>query len=444
MNQRQEDVLREVQDSGTRLVRLWFTDVSGKLKGIAIDSSQLEEAFTLGVPFDGSAVEGLSRIYESDMVLVPDASTYCQLPWHHETGPVGRMFCDIYTPTGQQSRSDPRFVLERVLERAEAQGLTVQVQPEIEFYLLEQPGVPGHLTPVDQASYFDHVAWGDTNEFRRKVVAALEEVGIAVEYSHHEGGPGQNEIDLRAAGALETADNIMTARAVIAEVALREQMIATFMPKPFIEHPGSGLHLHLSLFEGSQNVFFSGGGRYNLSNTARHFIAGLLAEARAMSGVISQHVNSYKRLWGGGEAPSYICWGHNNRSALVRIPFWNPLRPEESSIEFRAADSSTNPYLGLALLISAGLKGVEERLPLEEETEDDVWTLSDQERRALGIPSLPISLSQALDALEESEAVAEVLGANVHDYVLRNGKNEWQEYRAQITAREYEPFFGRQ
>ncbi|WP_350259079.1 glutamine synthetase family protein [Scrofimicrobium sp. R131] len=442
MNPQQEQVLREIAERGVRFVRLWFTDVVGQLKALAIDPAQLEDAFTEGIGFDGSAIEGMTRVYESDMLLIPDASSFQLLPWQRDDDPVGRMFCDVYTPEGQPSRTDPRGVLERTLERAAAQGLRVLVHPEVEFYLLQPPVTPDRIVPVDGASYFDHVAWGDSNDFRRRAVRALEEMNIAVEFSHHEGGPGQNEIDLRAVEALAAADNIITTRTVISEVALQEQMVATFMPKPLIDQPGSGLHLHLSLYEGEENALFSPSGQYHLSTTGRQFIAGLLHHARGISAVVNQHVNSYKRLWGGGEAPSYICWGHNNRSALVRVPHLHPHRPNLARVEYRAADASMNPYLGLAVLIAAGLDGIEQRMELEDETLDDVWTLTDQERRALGIRSLPISLAEALQAMENCELVAKTLGEDVYDYVLRGGESEWRDYRQQITRREYERFLG--
>lgn len=442
MNPQQEEVLQTVSDTGVHLIRLWFTDVTGKLKGLAIDSGQLEEAFTQGITFDGSAIEGMSRVYESDLVLVPDARTFQHLPGKSGRYSAARMFCDVFTPEGEASLVDPRGVLERTISRAAAQGLHVLVRPEIEFYLLEQPATIGNLVPVDSASYFDHVAWGDSNNFRSKVVGALEDMGIGVEFSHHEGGPGQNEVDLRATDALSAADSIMTARAVIAEVALQEGMVATFMPKPFIDQPGSGLHLHLGAYEGNQSAFFASSADHNLSPVARHFIAGLLEHARSSSAIISQHVNSYKRLWGGGEAPSYVCWGYNNRSALVRVPRWHVSQPENARVEYRAADAATNPYLALALLISAGMDGVARRLPLEAETEDDVWLLTDQERRAQGVPSLPISLSEALLLMEGSELVSKTVGEEVFDFVLRGGEQEWRSYRHQITGREYERFFG--
>ena len=436
----QEKVLREVAARDIRFIRLWFTDVAGVLKSVAIDPGELEDAFTEGIGFDGSAIEGMTRVHESDMLLRPDASTFQMLPWRGEEDPVARMFCDVLTPDGQASRSDPRGVLERVVERAQERGFTVMVHPEIEFYLLQQPISVDNLKPVDSAGYFDHVARGHSNDFRRRAVRMLEDMGIAVEFSHHEGGPGQNEIDLRAVDAVSAADNIMTARTVIEEVALRENLAALFMPKPFIDHPGSGMHTHLSLLEGEENAFYDPSGEYQLSRTGRHFIAGLLEHACEIAAVTNQHVNSYKRLWGGGEAPSYVCWGHNNRSALVRVPLYKPEKRTAARIEYRALDPAANPYLALAVLITAGLDGIERRLELVPEAEDNVWDLTDRERQVMGIEDLPTSLASAVRLMRESDLVAGALGEEVFDYVVRNKEKEWREYRQQVTPQEIRQF----
>ncbi|MHB9438407.1 glutamine synthetase family protein [Schaalia turicensis] len=429
MDSIQEKVLREVAARDIRFIRLWFTDVAGVLKSVAIDPGELEDAFAEGIGFDGSVIEGMTRVHESDMLLRPDASTFQMLPWRGEEDPVARMFCDVLTPDGQAARSDPRGVLERVVERAQERGFTVMVHPEIEFYLLQQPISVDNLKPVDSAGYFDHVARGHSNDFRRRAVRMLEDMGIAVEFSHHEGGPGQNEIDLRAVDAVSAADNIMTARTVIEEVALRENLAALFMPKPFIDHPGSGMHTHLSLLEGEENAFYDPSGDYQLSRTGRHFIAGLLEHAREIAAVTNQHVNSYKRLWGGGEAPSYVCWGHNNRSALIRVPLYKPEKRTAARIEYRALDPAANPYLALAVLITAGLDGIERRLELVPEAEDNVWDLTDRERQVMGIEALPTSLASAVRLMRESDLVAGALGEEVFDYVVRNKEKEWREWR---------------
>jgi glutamine synthetase len=369
------------------------------------------------------------------MLAQPDPSTFQILPWRGEIEPTARMFCDIQTPDGKPAAADPRNVLRRALAKASDKGFSFYIHPEIEFYLLKSTELDaqGEPVPVDKAGYFDNVPGGTAHDFRRRAVSMLEQLGISVEFSHHEGGPGQNEIDLRYADALTMADNIMTFRTVIKEVAIEQGVYATFMPKPFTQHPGSGMHTHMSLFEGDTNAFFEAGSQYHLSKTAKHFIAGLLKHAPEITAVTNQYVNSYKRLWGGGEAPSFVCWGHNNRSALIRVPLYKPAKGQSSRIEYRAIDSAANPYLAYALLLSAGMKGIEEEYELPTETEDNVWALNDAERRAMGIQPLPQSLDHAIRKLEESELAAETLGEEVFSYVLANKRREWSEYRAQVT-----------
>ncbi len=440
MDRQQEYVLRVVEERDIRFIQLWFTDVLGVLKSVAIAPAELEGAFSEGIGFDGSAIEGLARVFEADMIARPDPSTFQVLPWRGEANGTARMFCDIVTPEGEPARTEPRSVLKRMLSRAAERGFTFYTHPEIEFYLFEEPADDGVLVPIDRAGYFDHVPRGKGTDFRREAISLLEQMGISVEYSHHEGGPGQNEIDLRYADALSTADNIMTFRTIVKEVAAAQGYFASFMPKPLIDVPGSGMHLHLSLFEGDRNAFWDPSGEYQLSRTARHFIAGLLRHAGEISCITNQHVNSYKRLWGGGEAPSYVCWGHNNRSALVRVPLAKPDKPTSSRIEYRAADSAANPYLALAVILAAGLKGIEEEYELPPGAEDNVWELSDPERRAMGITALPSSLERAVNELENSDLVADALGEDVFDFVIRNKHHEWQEYRRQVTPWELRRF----
>ena len=427
-------MLRTIEERSVKFVRLWFTDVAGTLKSVAIAPAEVEGAFAEGIGFDGSAIEGLARTYEADMLAQPDPSTFQILPWRGEIDPTARMFCDITTPDGAPAAADPRNVLRRALAKASSMGFSFYIHPEIEFYLLKSSQIgPEGPIPVDNAGYFDNVPGGTAHDFRRRAVSMLEQLGISVEFSHHEGGPGQNEIDLRYADALTMADNIMTFRTVIKEVAIEQGVYATFMPKPFTEHPGSGMHTHMSLFEGDTNAFFDPSSQYHLSKTAKQFIAGLLRHAPEITAVTNQYVNSYKRLWGGGEAPSFVCWGHNNRSALIRVPLYKPNKGQSSRIEYRAIDSAANPYLAYALILSAGLKGIEEGYELPSETEDNVWNLTDSERRAMGIQPLPQSLDHAIRKLEESELAAEVLGEEVFSYVLANKRREWSEYRSQVT-----------
>jgi len=435
MDKQRDFVLRTIEERSVKFVRLWFTDVAGTLKSVAIAPAEIEGAFAEGIGFDGSAIEGLARTYEADMLACPDPSTFQILPWRGEIDPTARMFCDIQTPDGQPAAADPRNVLRRALAKASDMGFSFYIHPEIEFYLLKSSQIgPEGPVPVDKAGYFDNVPGGTAHDFRRRAVSMLEQLGISVEFSHHEGGPGQNEIDLRYADALTMADNIMTFRTVVKEVAIEQGVYATFMPKPFTEHPGSGMHTHMSLFEGDTNSFFDPSGQYSLSKTAKHFIAGLLRHASEITAVTNQYVNSYKRLWGGGEAPSFVCWGHNNRSALIRVPLYKPEKGQSSRIEYRAIDSAANPYLAYALLLSAGLKGIENEYELPPETEDNVWSLTDSERRAMGIQPLPQSLDHAVRKLEDSELAAETLGEEVFSYVLANKRREWSDYRAQVTA----------
>jgi len=442
MDKQRDFVLRTIEERGVKFVRLWFTDVAGTLKSVAIAPAEVEGAFAEGLGFDGSAIEGLSRSYEADMLAQPDPSTFQILPWRGEIDPTARMFCDILTPDGQPAAADPRNVLRRALAKANDLGFSFYIHPEIEFYLLKSSQIgPEGPIPVDKAGYFDNVPGGTAHDFRRRAVSMLEQLGISVEFSHHEGGPGQNEIDLRYADALTMADNIMTFRTVIKEVAIEQGVYATFMPKPFTEHPGSGMHTHMSLFEGDTNAFYDASGQYHLSKVGRQFIAGLLRHAPEITAVTNQYVNSYKRLWGGGEAPSFVCWGHNNRSALIRVPLYKPDKGQSSRIEYRAIDSAANPYLAYALLLAAGLKGIENEYELPAETEDNVWDLTDSERRAMGIQPLPQSLDHAIRKLEESELAAETLGEQVFSYVLANKQAEWSAYRAQVTPFELKQNF---
>ncbi|ALX67016.1 type I glutamate--ammonia ligase [Microbacterium sp. XT11] len=437
MDKQRDFVLRTIEERGVKFVRLWFTDVIGTLKSVAIAPAEVEGAFAEGIGFDGSAIEGLTRTYESDLLAQPDPTTFQILPWRGEIDPTARMFCDITTPDGRPAVSDPRHVLKRALAKAADAGFTFYTHPEIEFYLLKSSSYgPEGPVPVDSAGYFDNVPGGTAHDFRRRSVRMLEDLGISVEFSHHEGGPGQNEIDLRYADALTMADNVMTFRTVIKEVAIEQGVYATFMPKPLSGQPGSGMHTHMSLFEGERNAFFEEGAKYQLSKTGRHFIAGLLRHANEIAAVTNQFVNSYKRLWGGDEAPSFITWGHNNRSALVRVPMYKPNKGGSTRVEYRALDSAANPYLAYALMLAAGLKGIEEGYELPPEAEDNVWSLSDAERRALGYSALPASLDHALEYMEGSELVAETLGESVFNYVLLNKRKEWESYRGQVTPLE--------
>lgn len=444
MSKQRDFVLRTIEERSVKFVRLWFTDVAGTLKSVALSPAEVEGAFSEGVGFDGSAIEGMTRAFESDLLAVPDPSTFQLLPWRSSTDPTARMFCDLSTPNGEAAAADPRHVLKRSLARAAELGFSFYIHPEIEFYLLksQELGADGMPTPVDRAGYFDNVPGGTAHDFRRESVNMLEELGISVEFSHHEAGPGQNEIDLRYADALTMADNIMTFRTVVKEVAISEGVHATFMPKPIVGQPGSGMHVHLSLFEGDHNAFYDPGAKYQLSQTGRRFVAGLLRHAPEFTAVTNQFVNSYKRLWGGDEAPSYISWGHLNRSALVRVPLYKPGKGSSARVEYRAMDSAANPYLAFSVLLAAGLKGIEEEYELPAEAEHSMWALSDAERRSMGFDPLPMSLEHALAVMERSELVAETLGEQVFSYLIREKRQEVDAYRQQVTPFELSTMLG--
>jgi glutamine synthetase len=435
MERQQEFVLRTIEERDIRFVRLWFTDVLGFLKSVAVAPAELDGAFAEGIGFDGSAIEGFARVHESDMLARPDPTTFQVLPWRGDAPGTARMFCDILTPDGAPSYADPRHVLRRVMQKAADLGFTFYVHPEVEFFLFREPPT-AELSlpdPIDAGGYFDQTPHDLGHDFRRTAITVLERMGISVEFSHHEVAPGQQEIDLRYADALTTADNLMTMRLVVKEVALEQGVYASFMPKPFGDQPGSAMHTHLSLFEGDRNAFHDASDQFQLSKVGRAFVAGLLMHAAEFTAVTNQWVNSYKRLWGGGEAPAYICWGHNNRSALVRVPMYKPHKGNSTRVEIRSPDSACNPYLTFAVMLAAGLKGIEEGYDLPDCAEDDVWALTPGERRALGIAPLPGSLSDAIKILETSELMAETLGEHVFDFFLRNKRAEWDAYRQQVT-----------
>jgi glutamine synthetase len=442
VDRQQEFVLRTLEERDIRFVRLWFTDVLGTLKSVSVAPAELESAFEEGIGFDGSAIEGFARVHESDMVAMPDPTTFQLFPFEGGgSGESARMFCDILLPDGSPSWADPRHVLRRALSKAADKGFTFYTHPEIEFFLLEglpEDGSPP--VPVDTGGYFDHTTHKIARDFRRQAVLALERIGISVEFSHHEVAPGQQEIDLRYADALTTADNIMTFRHMVKEVALSQGVHASFMPKPFTDQPGSGMHTHLSLFEGERNAFHDPSDPMKLSKVARAFIAGLLAHAPEFTAVTNQWVNSYKRLFPLAlpdritESPAYVCWGHLNRSALVRVPAYG--KPNSARVEVRSIDSACNPYLSFAVLLGAGLRGIEAGYELPPGAEDDVWALSNAERKAMGYEALPDSLAKAIDVMAGSELVAEVLGEHVFEYFLRNKRAEWEEYRHVVTPYE--------
>ena len=436
MDRQQQFVLRTLEERDIRFVRLWFTDVLGFLKNVAVAPAELEGAFNEGIGFDGSAIEGFSRVFESDMVARPDPSTFQVLPWEADGGRVysARMFCDITMPDGSPSWADPRHVLRRAMGDAASLGFTCYVHPEIEFFLLKDlpnDGTPPE--PADQGGFFDQSSHDAAPHFRRRAIETLEAMGISVEFSHHEGAPGQQEIDLRYADALTMADNVMSFRYVVKEVAITQGVRASFMPKPFPDYPGSAMHTHFSLFEGESNAFHDPDDPNQLSATGKAFLAGVLRHAQEITAISCQWVNSYKRLVFGEEAPTAVTWGHANRSALVRVPNYSPGKAASQRLEFRLPDSACNPYLMFAVVISAGLRGIREGYELPAPAQDDVWSMSEAERRAMSYHRLPVSLESALSVMEASDFVPEALGEHVFDYFLRNKRAEFEAYRRQVT-----------
>jgi glutamine synthetase len=438
MERQQDYVLRTVEERGVRLVWLWFTDVLGSLKSFAVTSEELEQAFDEGIGFDGSAIEGFARVQESDMLARPDAGTFQILP----DGGAARVFCDIRTPDGRPFWGDSRYVLRRNLERASERGFSFYVHPEMEFFLFRSATDP---SPIDSAGYFDLTPTDVTQELRRETIDVLERMGIPVEFSHHEVAPSQHEIDLRHADALTMADSVMTYRLVVKKMAAEKGMYATFMPKPATDLPGSGMHTHMSLFEGDQNAFHDSSDEYHLSKVAKAFIAGVLTHARAITAVTNQWVNSYKRLVSGGgypvsEAPVFVCWGRHNRQALVRVPMYKPRKEQSTRIELRSPDPACNPYLAFSVILAAGLKGIDDGYELPVEATDNIYEMSESERRAAGIARLPDDLFEAISEMESSDLVAAALGEQVFEYLLRNKRAEWDSYKGYVSPYEVERY----
>jgi glutamine synthetase len=444
MERQREYVLRTVEERGVRLIRLWFTDVLGQLKSFAISPAELEAAFAEGMHFDGSAIDGFSRVQESDVLAMPDPSTFEILPWGvpgDDRNSSAAMFCDITDLDRTPFAGDPRHVLKRNLAVAREKGFQFYVAPEMEYFYFESGDGTQPPRPLDTGSYFDLTTADVANDLRKKTIHMLEALGIPVEYSFHEDSPSQHEIDLRYTDALSMADNVMAFRLVVREIAQQAGVHATFMPKPLEGVQGSGMHTHLSLFEGDTNAFHDPGDPYQLSKVAKAFMAGILRHAREFTAVTNQLVNSYKRLIQGSgvgsqtqfEAPVHVSWGRNNRSALVRVPVTKPGKSTSTRLEYRAPDPACNPYLAFSVLLAAGLKGIDEGYELPPEAEANVWTMTDAERVAEGIEPLPASLAEAIDEMEKSELVAEALGEHIHEWFLRNKRAEWDLYRAQVT-----------
>lgn len=428
-----EHVLKITKDKDIKLIRLWFTDILGFLKSFSITPRELEEALADGVGFDGSSIEGFARIDESDMLALPDPTTFQILPWSQPQHPVARMFCDILRPGGQAFDGDPRYVLKRNLQRASDLGYTFNVGPEMEyFYFKNAEGTQ----ILDEGGYFDLTPLDMASDLRQETILALEQLGVSVQYSHHEVATSQHEIGLNYTDALTMADNIMTYRLVVKEVALKNSVYATFMPKPIFGVNGSGMHVHQSLFKGDRNAFFDENDQYYLSKIAKHYIAGLLRHAPEITAVVCQWVNSYKRLVPGYEAPVYLSWARRNRSDMIRVPEYQPGKENSTRIEFRVPDPACNPYLVFSVMLAAGLEGIEKEYELADPIEQNVFEMSSQQREQRGIGSLPINLWDAISLTENSQLVRKALGDHVFDSFIKNKKIEWNQYRIQVT--EYE------
>lgn len=430
----QNDVLSVVAERKIRFVRLLFADVVGFPKCVTITSDELEDALENGKGFDGSSIEGFTRIHESDMIARPDPSTFKILPWN-DGGEEALLFCDILRTDGSPYPGDPRFVLKQVLERARGHGWTFNTGPELEYFYFSDAEKP---KPLDRAGYFDLTPPDLGEELRKRTILALDFVGIPVEYSHHEVAPSQHELDLKYQDALTMADHTMLVKLIVKEVARKEHAYATFMPKPIYGENGSGMHTHQSLFAESHNAFFDEGDPQHLSAVARSYIEGLLRHAREMTLVTNQWVNSYKRLVPGFEAPVYVSWAQRNRSTLVRVPQYRPGNELSTRVEFRSPDPACNPYLAFAVMLAAGLRGVEEGLELRPPVEENIYAMSESEREAAGIETLPGSLGEAVAVARGSSLLRETLGGESFEKLLLNKTAEWNEYRSIVTPYELE------
>ena len=425
-----EYVLRTAKENDVKFIRLWFADILGNLKGVAITVAELETALEYGMAFDGSAIEGFARVDEHDMVAMPDPTTFAILPWRPRQNAVARMFCDILLPSGAPFEGDPRYVLKRNLRRASDLGFSFQVGPEMEHFYFKSADA---TEPLDQGGYFDLTPLDTATDLRRETVLTLEEMGIPVEYSHHEAAGSQHEIDLRHTDALTMADTVMTYRTVVKEVAMKHGVYATFMPKPIADQNGNGMHVNQSLSHGDSNSFYDAGDPNKLSDTAYMYIAGLLRHAAELTCVCNQWVNSYKRLVPGFEAPVHISWATVNRSDLIRVPAYRPGREASVRIEYRAPDPTCNPYLAFSVMLAAGLEGIEKEYPPVPPTGSDVNLMIDHERQERGIGSLPRSLYEAVLLTERSEVVRSALGEHTFDTFIQNKRIEWERYRTAVT-----------
>lgn len=434
-----EDIIRIVKEEDVQFIRMQFTDIFGQLKNVAITASQIEKAVNNQIMLDGSSIEGFVRINESDQYLYPDLNSFVILPWRPQHGRVARLICDIYNPDGSPFVGDPRGVLERVLEKAQAMGYeSFNVGPEAEFFLFQtdEEGKPTTKTN-DEAGYFDLGPLDHGESTRREICLDLEQMGYEIEASHHEVAQGQHEIDFKYAPALECADKIMTFKLAVKTVAQKNGLHATFMPKPIFGINGSGMHVNMSLFRDGKNVFDDPKGYKGLSKEALSFIAGLLRHMKGMAAITNPLVNSYKRLVPGYEAPCYMAWSASNRSALIRIP---AARGQSTRVELRCPDPSCNPYLALAVCLAAGLDGIEKGMTPPSEITENIFDMTPATRRRRGIDALPGSLEEALAALKRDKLVMETLGQHVSSQYIAGKEAEWDEYRTRVSSWERDKY----
>jgi len=435
-----DDVKKAVKEKDVSFIQFWFTDVLGVLKSFAITASELEEGVSEGMGFDGSSIEGFARIEESDMIAKPDPSTFQLVPWRSGEQPVARMFCDILEPDGTPYMGDPRYIFKRLLKKVAEKGYTFHVGPELEYFYFEDSTCTRIL---DKGGYFDSRPMDLGGDLRRETIFALQGMDIEVEYSHHEVAPSQHEIDLRYNEGLKMADITMTYRLVVKEIARQNGVYATFMPKPIFGENGSGMHVHQSLFKKGQNVFFNPDAKYNLSDLAKHYIEGILRHAPEMTAVTNQWVNSYKRLVPGYEAPVYVSWANRNRSAMVRVPMYKPGKETATRVEFRSPDPACNPYLAFAVMLGAGMEGIEKKYELPEPIEQDIYEMNPNERTAHGITDLPGNLYAAIEKTEKSELVKKVLGDHIFYKFIDNKKIEWDRYRTHVSQFEIDQYLSK-
>lgn len=430
-----KELLKKVKKDEIKWVKFQFSDFHGSIKSFEKPVEKLEEAVNDGLWFDGSSVEGISRICESDMFLIPDKNTYSKIPWKKH---VARLYCDVYTPKGEPFEGDPRYLLKKVSKEAEALGYKYYTGPELEFFLLKVDK-KGNLIPHDKGGYFD-LTLDKADEIRKEIEENLQSFGLKIDIGHHEVAPGQHEINFDYDEALKTADNVLTLKYTIKEIAKRHGLLATFMPKPIFGINGSGMHTHQSLFKNGKNYFFDSKDKYNLSKTAYNFIAGQLKHAKGLAAIVAPKVNSYKRLVPGYEAPVYICWGQINRSALIRIPKYKKGKEKATRVELRCPDPSANPYLAFAVMLKAGLDGVRNDLTPPEPVEEDVYHFTEKELKEKGIGNLPYSLMDAIKDLKSDEVIKEALGSHLFEKYVEAKTREWDEFRINVTEWERERY----